>query len=400
VIARSILALACLAAAVSTTPAWAQDPQTGARAKALGGGGTAFEDDPHSIWLNPAGIATQPGGLAISYQTYPFYEPHGTSIDQARAVPSLNDPVFLPSFLGVVVQLGSAELPQALGLCLATPYHLFLPFTGPNPATATPADAVVVDQTFQRLRLSYAIDFRLRAVGEEGFFNHVALGVGADLAIARLEFTNPPDNQKSRVKHDAKLSGGAGLLLGLFDDAESVRATLGVAYQAGANLNYGSNLAVPSGVVPSFDWPEQVQLGLTFHLLEQLPLRICLEAQWTNWRGAAERSQLAGVDGFERSLSLSAGVEYRIALGSTVGFLPRAGLRFYDAPWKHPAHSDLPAWGNQQLFIDTRNGKFTLFSFGFGLSWGYKEGTQDTLDLAGEVGGDSSGFALSYTFQF
>ena len=77
--ARWIVSLGCLGALATglvATPICAQDQQTGARAKALGGGGTAFEDDPHSIWLNPAGIATQPGGLAISFQTYPFYEPH------------------------------------------------------------------------------------------------------------------------------------------------------------------------------------------------------------------------------------------------------------------------------------------------------------------------------------
>ena len=40
----------------------AQDQQLGARTKAMGGSYTAFEDDPVSIWLNPAGIATQPCG--------------------------------------------------------------------------------------------------------------------------------------------------------------------------------------------------------------------------------------------------------------------------------------------------------------------------------------------------
>ena len=42
----------------------AQDQQLGARTKAMGGSYTAFEDDPVSIWLNPAGIATQPSQAA------------------------------------------------------------------------------------------------------------------------------------------------------------------------------------------------------------------------------------------------------------------------------------------------------------------------------------------------
>jgi hypothetical protein len=37
---------------------------------------------------------------------------------------------------------------------------------------------------------------------------------------------------------------------------------------------------------------------------------------------------------------------------------------------------------------------------GVGLTWGYAEGTQDTLDLAFDIGGDSPGLAISYTFQF
>ena len=46
---------------VLATGASAQDFQVGARTKGMGGSYTAFEDDPTSIWLNPAGIATQAG---------------------------------------------------------------------------------------------------------------------------------------------------------------------------------------------------------------------------------------------------------------------------------------------------------------------------------------------------
>ncbi|HYE99820.1 MAG TPA: hypothetical protein VEJ18_12960, partial [Planctomycetota bacterium] len=63
----------CLAI-LAVLPAAAQDQQLGARTKAMGGSYTAFEDDPVSIWLNPAGIATQPHALSLVYQTYPTYE--------------------------------------------------------------------------------------------------------------------------------------------------------------------------------------------------------------------------------------------------------------------------------------------------------------------------------------
>ena len=54
-------------------------------------------------------------------------------------MPTLNDPVFLPSFLGVVVQVGSTELPQAVGFCLDT-CHLYA--AGYNIATADGLSAV------------------------------------------------------------------------------------------------------------------------------------------------------------------------------------------------------------------------------------------------------------------
>ena len=58
---------------LGTAFAACQDSTVGARAKAMGGGNTAFEDDPTSVWLNPAGIATQSKGLSVSTQTYPAY---------------------------------------------------------------------------------------------------------------------------------------------------------------------------------------------------------------------------------------------------------------------------------------------------------------------------------------
>ena len=47
--------------------ACAQDQQLGARTKAMGGSYTAFEDDPVSIWLIPAGISTQLSSMSIAY---------------------------------------------------------------------------------------------------------------------------------------------------------------------------------------------------------------------------------------------------------------------------------------------------------------------------------------------
>ena len=81
----SLVLLVCAATAS------AQDQQLGARTKAMGGSYTAFEDDPVSVWLNPAGIATQPDQLSIAYQTYTAY-PKGRSADPETPSSSPSSP--------------------------------------------------------------------------------------------------------------------------------------------------------------------------------------------------------------------------------------------------------------------------------------------------------------------
>lgn len=394
---------AALAAALTAfTPVLleAQESATGARARALGGASTAFSDDPHCIWINPAGTAAQPGGIAISYESTALYEERpGPFISRAPARPRSNDPVFLPSFFGIVYQIGGPDLPQALGLGLATPYHLYHPFRGPDPGPGDPP-SLTIEQAFTRLRLSYAVELPLAPRDARGFLTRLSLGVGVDLATTRFEFTAPPDNEQSPIDHDLAVSGGFGLQLGLYDNGENVRANFGLSYQGPADFGFGHDLSIPSGVAPFYDWPQQIQAGLALYLFDRLPLRLCLEAQWTDWKGAAQKSQLAGTESFASSWSVSAGAEYRFDLSPTIGLLPRVGMKRVAAPWNHASKPALPAWGHYQLFIDSRSDKFFVVSFGVGLSWGYAEGTQDTLDLAFDIGGDAPGVALSYTFQF
>src|SRR5262250_3832759 len=85
-----------------TSAALAQDQQLGARTKAMGGSYTAFEDDPVSVWLNPAGIATQPDQLSIAYQTYTAYPkkesrgPGGTTDFSVCGETILPSPAIIP----------------------------------------------------------------------------------------------------------------------------------------------------------------------------------------------------------------------------------------------------------------------------------------------------------------
>src|SRR5262245_20824131 len=90
-----------------TSAAAAQDQQLGARTKAMGGSYTAFEDDPVSVWLNPAGISTQNTSMSIAYQTYTTYplarerDPNSNvETTSAEAETTFVDPAFIPSYLG------------------------------------------------------------------------------------------------------------------------------------------------------------------------------------------------------------------------------------------------------------------------------------------------------------
>src|SRR5262245_65054811 len=118
---KSIMTSIALLSLVAT--AAAQDQQLGARTKAMGGSYTAFEDDPVSVWLNPAGIASQPDQMSIAYQTYTAYPkglergPNDTVGFSTQATTVWSDPALLPSFIGFVFQVGSSEEPMAVGLC-------------------------------------------------------------------------------------------------------------------------------------------------------------------------------------------------------------------------------------------------------------------------------------------
>jgi hypothetical protein len=182
--------------------AWAQDQQVGARTKAMGGSYTAFEDDPVSVFLNPAGIATQADQFSISYQTYTAYPKNEDRLLEDEIVTSveaesgLADPAFLPSYLGAVFQLGTPESPMALGVCFARPYHLHYAFDDmSDPGAETFSPDSDMDQALGRFRVAFAYDFRFREVGEAGFFTHLALGLGLDVGFVQWKFSGETRNE-------------------------------------------------------------------------------------------------------------------------------------------------------------------------------------------------------------
>jgi hypothetical protein len=394
-------AFAFLAAGASV--ALAQDQQVGARTKAMGGSYTAFEDDPVSIWLNPGGIATQADAGTIDYQTYTLYDLKTSTSGGANTAPAQlgwSDPAFLPSYLGVIFQLGTSDNPQALGFCFATPFHLrleYLPYDFTTGSSGS-APGLSVDQSFYRIRSAYARDFRFK---QEGLFTHLAVGIGGDINVTDWTFTqfkaiNGGTDTATLTVTDRNVGfgGGAGILLGVFDNRSDFKVNLGAAYQSKANYSFSIN-AVD---VPLFDWPNQFQGGLTFYMLDGLPLRLTVDAQVIQWSSAVRHSLLPGVQSFRDVTNYSAGVEYAIQASEKVKLYPRAGVRFFSAPWSNA--NDLPAVGLQRLGITTKSGSFVIGSGGLGVGWANDAGKSRMFDLGFDAGGDEPGFALAFTMEF
>jgi hypothetical protein len=381
----------------------AQDQQVGARTKAMGGSYTAFEDDPVSIWLNPGGIASQTDGGILVYQTYTVYDLKTNSSGAPTSAPSQlgwNDPAALPSYLGVVFQLGTADSPQSLGFCLATPFRLRLQYLPYDFTTGTSGSSPLlsVDQSFVRFRAAYARDFQFKA---DGFFTHLAVGVGLDLNVTDWEFTefksiNGGTDTATLTFHDRNVGfgGGAGLLLGLYDNRTDMKVNLGAAYQSRANYSF----SIDAVDVPLFDWPDQFQAGLTMYLMEGLPLRLTADAQVIRWSGAVRGSLLPGVKSFRDVTNFSAGGEYAIQASEKIRLLPRAGIRLFNAPWSN--EDNLPAVGLQRLGISTKSGTFVIGSLGLGIGWSSDAGKNRMFDLGVDFGGDEPGLAMAFTMEF
>src|SRR5262245_62167324 len=341
---------------VGAASAFAQDQQLGARTKAMGGSYTAFEDDPVSVWLNPAGIASQPNQLSIDYQTYTTYPLHrklGSTGVELSAGPQTTfvDPAFIPSFLGLVFQVGSPESPMAIGICYARPYHLNYSFDRvDDPAQTSFTPDTNIEESFSRFRAAFAKDFPLRKPGEAGFLTHVSVGLGVDIGYERWHF----DSTTSASDTATAPGFGGGVLVGVYDNQDDFKLNFGVAYQSAIRWHFNTD----PKILPAFDMPQQLNVGVTGYFLPGLKLRTTVDLQWVQWSRTAERPAFVGQPEFKDAFNYSLGLEYRAAVTEKVSLYPRAGYRRLNAPWSDK--DNLPMTGNFKLLLDTKGSHFNI----------------------------------------
>jgi hypothetical protein len=390
-----------------SSAAFAQDQQVGARTKGMGGSYTAFEDDPVSVWLNPAGIAGQTDSMALAYQTFTSWEIEinssliGGADPRIAPVQSWNDPALIPSFLGVVFQAGTPESPQAFGFCFTSPFRLDWPMSTIGDNDVPGAEFT---QVFYRFRGSYARDFRLRPAGEEGAFTHLAIGVGLDVGVSRVNFRELaaesfPGFPLEFDVTDTGVGGGAGLLLGVYDNTRNFKVNLGAAYQSKIEYKFSASKTF----MTSFDWPNQYQAGLTTYLFEGMPLRATFDVQYIDWDGASEDSSVATMPDFQSVTNYSVGLEYRLPfrpMGEKVSLYPRLGFRRYDAPWESDHRQKQPGIGNRRIVVDPKEDVYEILTVGLGVGWSSEQNRLRTFDLAMDFGGDVAGLAMGFSMEF
>jgi hypothetical protein len=104
----------------------------------------------------------------------------------------------------------------------------------------------------------------------------------------------------------------------VYDNATNFKMNLGAAWQSAAHYDFSIN-AID---VPLFEWPTQLQGGMTFYFLEGLPLRVTVDAQLILWSEAVRKSLLPGISSFRDITNYSLGAEYVIKASDKIRLYP------------------------------------------------------------------------------
>ncbi len=382
----------------------AQDFQVGSRAKAMGGSYTAFGDDPVAVWTNPAGTAAQPSQLSVTYQSFTQYEFDGLTDSIPASVEGdpeqgLLDPPISPSFAGLVHQAGDGDLEMAVSVAYIRPFQIKYVYFYDDPDPLADDLLTQTDQQFSRIRTSFGIGFKLSDA--PGFFTRLALGGAVDFVHTKYKEIdqNPNPVRDTQVYEDSESTAGfgAGILAGVYR-SDAFMLDLGAAWNSRANFHFD----LDKNVYPVWDWPALASGGIAVYLGEGYPLRLTADAQWIEWKRAVGRPDPTE-EGFEDTLSYSAGGEFRFGLRATSWLFARAGFKSYDTPWG--SEGALPALGLSRLRIDTRGDRVEILTLGLGLYWSRKtaEGAArlSGIDAAVELFGETAYLmAVGFNYQF
>jgi hypothetical protein len=372
--------------AVSARAAWAQDFQVGSRAKGMGGSYTSFDEDPVSIWLNPAGIAGAPSRLALDYQTFTQFElqDSGTSLGTVgKAQHGLLEPPIVPSFIGFTTPIAEEDgLVYEFGIAVIRPFQNRLSYLNG-------AVRVQTEQQFTRFRAAVAAEWRRE---ESGLFHSLAAGVGLDLGYTLYE-ENDDAGALDRRDNETAFGYGAGLLIGVFTNQKDLSLDFGVAYQSAIRYSF----KIDNRFFPVWDWPAMLNLGFCVKFLDKMDLRFTGDMQFIFWDAATQNDQTGANRNFSNAVNWSLGAEYYLRVSQTVSLLPRAGFRIYNAPWGNlkPA----PAIGQNVLSINATKGRFEIATLGGSLQW-VTENKVRAFDLGVEIGGPTTNFSIGYRHDF
>ena len=173
---------------------------------------------------------------------------------------------------------------------------------------------------------------------------------------------------------------------------------LGAAWNSKADFDFD----LDENVYPVWDWPTLASAGFAVYLGQGYPLRLTADVQFISWEEAVGDPAL-GTRGFEDTVSVSAGAEYRFELKSGTWLFARGGMKSYDTPWGD--EDKLPSLGLSQLSIDTKGDRINMLTLGLGLHWSRKtaEGKIRTsgMDVSAELFGETPILmAVGFTYQF
>lgn len=384
---KSIAAVA-LAVVLAAASASAQDFQVGSRAKGMGGSYSSFDEDPVSIWLNPAGIAGGPARLAVDYQTFTQYEIQDTGLSLGsvgQPETGLLDPPIIPSFLGFMTPIHQGETDfLQFGVAMIRPFQNRLTYV--NGATR-----IQTEQQFSRFRFAGA--YENRSAEGQGFLHSFAVGVGLDVGFSAYE-ENDEAGALDRRDTDTRFGFGAGIQVGVYTNQENFQVDFGVAYQSSVDFTF----QIDDVFFPVWDWPDMVSGGFTVKLLDRMDLRLTVDVQFIRWDAATKNDLTGAGQNFQDALNWSFGVEYYVRITETVALLPRAGVRIYDAPWDNTAQ--LPAIGLNVLSIATQQERFVIGTVGFTIQWVDEGNRVRAFDVGAELGGDAPNFSFGYRHDF